>query len=91
MEEINTIAENLRSNTFQRVKKNLNFIEESAAEYTDNKDIPNHSYNNRLELNKYKWECVATIDAHSSPILAVKNYKHLLVSSATRNVRLWDL
>jgi WD40 repeat protein len=45
----------------------------------------------RIEFNKYKWECMATIDAHISPVLCVKNYDNCLISGGTRNIRLWDL
>jgi WD40 repeat protein len=86
MEELNSMAEKLKNP--YRVKKSLNLIEEANAD-DENKEVPDFDRN--LSFTKYKWECVSTIDAHTSPILAIKNYKRLLISAATRNIRLWDL
>lgn len=38
-----------------------------------------------------KWECVNKIDAHNSAVLSVALHESLLVSSATKNIRVWDL
>lgn len=81
------MTEKLKSN-FRGNKKSLNLIEESSPD-EENKDVP--EIDRSLSFTKYKWECLSTIDAHTSPILAIKNYKHMLISAATRNIRLWDL
>lgn len=86
MDELNSMTEKLK-NTFRGPKKSLNLIEEANDD--DNKDIS--ECDRSLSFAKYKWECISTIDAHTSPILAIKNYKRLLISAATRNIRLWDL
>jgi WD40 repeat protein len=50
-----------------------------------------NSYNQKIEFNKNKWDCLTTFDAHATPVLAIENYKNYLISTATRNVRIWDL
>jgi WD40 repeat protein len=87
IDELNSMAEKLKSN-FRGIKKSLNLIEESSPD-EENKEVP--EIDRSLSFTKYKWECLSTIDAHTSPILAIKNYKHMLISAATRNIRLWDL
>lgn len=46
---------------------------------------------NRRDFNRYKWECIGTIEAHNSPVLSIKSHKNMLISSANRNIRIWDL
>lgn len=83
IDEVNVMLEQLKSGS--RVKRSLNYEEEAYN------DTDKCEENVKAEFSRHKWECVTTIDAHSSPILSLAVYENFLISAATRNIRVWDL
>ena len=90
LQELNSMTNKLRAYSHNKselrgIKKTLNFGDQLPEQ---DKQCP--SYDRGL-VSRYKWECISTIDAHSSPVLSIKSHKQMLISAATRSVKLWDL
>jgi hypothetical protein len=87
MDELNSMAEQLHS--ARAVKKHVTFREDVYGGDRSNCDTP--IVQTRRDFSRYKWDNVGTIEAHSTPVLCIKNHGNTMVSSASRSIRIWDL
>lgn len=82
-EELDGMLDNI--DRLKKVKSSTN-LDDYNSEYREHKE----EKSSEGESNN-RWECVSKIDAHNSAILSVAVHESLLVSSATKNIRVWDL
>lgn len=85
MDELNDMMDNI--DKMKKSKSVMPALDESFDKEANKEE--RNSAESEHHLNR--WECVGKIDAHNSSILSMALHSNILITTATKSLRIWDL